>query len=165
MGSSSSSPSDKAILKVILDTNFLLVPFQFNIDVKEEIAKMIDRKYELCTTDGVLQELESLTKDRNRYPARSATDAATKGRSQNRRKLKRNLKHLKLLKCALSFASDMTVLKTGVKDVDAALVSLASQENIVCTNDKVLKEKIRKKGAPVIFMRQKRYLAVDGYIK
>jgi len=48
--------------------------------------------------------------------------------------------------------------------VDEALLSLASRRDIVCTNDKVLKEKIRRKGAPVIYLRQRRYLAVDGYI-
>lgn len=47
---------------------------------------------------------------------------------------------------------------------DKALFELSSPGNIVCTNDKVLKEKIRRNGAPVIYLRQKSYLAVDGYI-
>ena len=48
--------------------------------------------------------------------------------------------------------------------VDEALFELSSSSNIVCTNDKVLKEKIRRKGSPVIYLRQKSYLVVDGYI-
>ncbi|NOZ76808.1 MAG: twitching motility protein PilT, partial [Euryarchaeota archaeon] len=47
---------------------------------------------------------------------------------------------------------------------DEALLALASRDDIVCTNDKVLKEKIRRRGAPVIYLRQGRRLAVDGYI-
>jgi len=133
--------SSKVMLKVILDTNFLLLPFQFKIDIKEEIARMVNGEYELCVTEGVLRELEGLSKD---------------GPSSKRGRQSR---------CALSLVKEMKVLKMDVKDVDDALVSLASDNNIVCTNDKVLKEKIRKKGAPVIFMRQKGYLAVDGYIK
>jgi hypothetical protein len=48
--------------------------------------------------------------------------------------------------------------------VDEALLGIASPHDIICTNDKVLKEKIRRKGAPVIYLRQGRLLAVDGYI-
>jgi len=138
---SSFRSSPGATFKVILDTNFLLVPFQFKIDIKEEIKKMVNGEYELCVTEGVLRELEDISKE---------------GSSSKRGRQSR---------CALSLVKEMRVLKTDVKDVDDALVSLASDNNVVCTNDKVLKEKIRKKGAPVIFMRQKGYLAVDGYIK
>ena len=48
--------------------------------------------------------------------------------------------------------------------VDHALLGLASGTNIVCTNDKVLKDKIRRKGAPVIYLRQRQHLAIDGHI-
>jgi rRNA-processing protein FCF1 len=59
---------------------------------------------------------------------------------------------------------EKTIIEHKEGPADEALFELSSSTNIVCTNDKVLKEKITRKGAPVIYLRQKSYLAVDGYI-
>jgi len=53
------------------------------------------------------------------------------------------------------------VLEMG-GDADAALLALAGGDTVICTNDKLLRERVRQKRAPVIYMRQKRYLALDG---
>lgn len=118
--------------KVILDSNFLLVPFQFNVDIFKELDRILDVKYEVFVTDGVIQELRSL----NSQKARGA----------------------------LSMALKLPVIETKAKGVDDALLGLASGDTIICTNDKILIEKLKSKGLPVIYLRQKKYLVLDGYL-
>ena len=48
--------------RVVLDTNFLTIPYQFNVDIIEEIHRLIDEKHEILTTEGVVKELENLSK-------------------------------------------------------------------------------------------------------
>lgn len=118
--------------KVVLDSNFLLLPFQFRIDIFAELDKLLDVRYEVCVTKGVVEELKKI-------------------KSRHAR-------------AALSIANKFPVIDAG-GGVDEALLKLASKDIIIATNDKFLKEKIRKKGAPVVYLRQRKYLAIDGYIK
>lgn len=46
--------------------------------------------------------------------------------------------------------------------VDDALLRISK---VLCTNDRQLRIKAREKGIDVVYMRQKKYLAVDGHIK
>ena len=43
--------------KIILDTNFLLIPAQFNVDIFSEIERICDFQYQLCIVDKTLSEL------------------------------------------------------------------------------------------------------------
>lgn len=120
--------------RVVLDTNFMLIPFQFGVDIKAELDRILDFSYRLYTLDGVLKELEVLSKEKSQS-----------GRAA---------------RASLGIAKDLpTIAANG--DVDDALLRLASNDTITCTNDKILKEKIKRKGAPVIYLRQKKYLMID----
>ena len=119
--------------RVILDTNFLLAPFQFRVDIFAEIERILDVKYDLYVTDGVISELRGLM----------TMDA----------------------KGALSLVKELPRIATEGKDVDEALLALASKNTIMCTNDKILIEKLKSKGAPVIYLRQKNHLILDGYLR
>lgn len=124
--------------KVVLDSNFLLLPFQFKVDIFEELKRIMDAKYEIYVTDGVIMELEKMSNARG-----------TKGR---------------LAREALKIAVSLNKISAGISDVDDELFGLASKEVLICTNDKALKERIRKKRAPVIYLKQKKYLAIEGYL-
>lgn len=118
--------------RVILDSNMLLAPFQLGIDVFKELDRVLDLRYEVFVTDGVIQELRSL----------SSRDA----------------------KGALSMALKLPVIRTEARKVDDALLELASENTIICTNDKILIKKLKSKGLPVIYVRQRKYLVLDGYL-
>jgi hypothetical protein len=120
--------------RVVLDTNFILVPFQFGVDIKAELDRILDFKYVLCTTDSVLRELESISQEKS--------------------------KNGRAAKASLEMAKDLAVIPSN-GDADDALLALASKDTIICTNDKILKEKIKRKGAPLIYLRQKKYLVID----
>jgi hypothetical protein len=118
--------------RVILDTNFLLAPFQFQVDIFEELERILDVKYDLYVTEGVISELQGLR------------TSEAKG--------------------ALSLAKGLPRIATK-GNVDEALLALASKNTIICTNDKILIEKLKSKGAPVIYLRQKKHLILDGYLR
>jgi rRNA-processing protein FCF1 len=120
--------------RVVLDTNFMLIPFQFGVDIRAELDRILDFNYELCTTDGVVRELMLISKEKSKD-----------GRAA---------------KASLEMAKDLDIIPAK-GDADDALLTLASKDTIICTNDKILKEKIKRKGAPLIYLRQKKYLALD----
>ena len=45
-------------MKIILDTNFLMIPSMFKVDIFSEIERICDFKYELCIVDKTLDEKE-----------------------------------------------------------------------------------------------------------
>ncbi|MFQ5815051.1 MAG: PIN domain-containing protein [Candidatus Hydrothermarchaeaceae archaeon] len=124
--------------KVVLDSNFLLLPFQHGVDIFEEFKRIMDVKYEVYVTDGVIGELRRMSRSKKRES--------------------------EWAKAALKIADGLKRIGSGMSNVDEELVGLASKEVLICTNDKAIKERIRKKRAPVIYLRQKKYLAIEGYL-
>ncbi len=125
-------------LRVILDSNFLMMPFQFGVDIFAELERILDVKYEIYVTNGVLKELERLSRSEG--------------------------KTSKYAKEALGMAEKLRAIETKSLDVDEGLLELALQGAVICTNDKALRERIRKSKSSVIYLRQKKYLALKGYL-
>ncbi|MCD4666197.1 hypothetical protein K8R47_00095 [archaeon] len=50
--------------KIILDTNFILVPFQFKVDIFEEFKRICDFQYKLYILDKSLDELKKIKKEK-----------------------------------------------------------------------------------------------------
>ncbi len=124
---------------VVLDSNFLLVPFQFRIDIFAEVEALLDAKPKYAVPEQVLTELQRL--------------ASRTGRLA------------KFARSAIALAEQRCeVLSVDAEDADEALEKLAGRGTIICTNDKVLKEKVRKRGSAVIFLRERQKLAVEGYV-
>jgi len=48
------------MIKIILDTNFVGIPFEFKVDIYSELERIIDEKYELFFPDICLNELKKL---------------------------------------------------------------------------------------------------------
>ncbi|MBW3015051.1 nucleotide-binding protein [Candidatus Woesearchaeota archaeon] len=130
------------ITKIILDTNFLLIPFQFKVDIFEELAKICDFKYKLYIVDKTLDELEKVS------------GTAKKGFDKKSAKLA-----LKLIK-----TKDINIITTAKhKDVDNLILDLIKEQDyIVATQDKPLKARLKENNAKRIILRQKKYLTLIG---
>lgn len=123
--------------KIILDTNFLTIPYKFKVDIFEEIDNLISEEHEIITLDGVVRELEHLSKEtgENAAAARIGLDL-----------LKKN---------------QVKIIPVQEKNVDDAIVELSNQETLVATNDKQLINRLKTKSVKVIYLRGKNRLVVD----
>jgi rRNA-processing protein FCF1 len=120
-----------------MDTNFLMMPFQFNVDIFAELERLLDVKYELFVPDKVVGELKTLSK-------------------------KGSLNERKAARVALNLVQDVKKIKAEADDPDEAILSITDRDTVVCTNDKNLKERVIKKGGMAVFLRQKRTLELAG---
>lgn len=126
--------------KIILDTNFLMIPYTFKVDILEEIKRIASFKYEFYIMEGSIGELEGIIatqRGKDKEAARFAL-SIIKG------------KHLKTLR------------KNQGNTVDEAIVEIADKDTVVATQDAGLKRKLRQKGVPLIVLRQKKYLMLLG---
>ncbi len=125
-------------MRAVLDTSFLLMHLQERVDVFTELKLMLG-EVELVVPQQVLEELERLAErgGKMRMLARSALEVARK-------------------RCR--------VVRVKAKSADEAVEMLAGRDTIICTNDKVLKERVRKKGSPVVFRRARSRLVLEGYV-
>lgn len=130
---------------VLLDTNFLLIPSQFGVDVFAELDKVC-AGYAPAVLGLTVSELEKLT-----------TDSATS--LKDRRAAKMGLQLIK--------AKAVRVLGTYrkvFKSADKAVLEFASASNkdvIVATQDRELKRRLKDMGVKVAVLRQKRYVMLD----
>ncbi len=139
----SSSPKKNVPLKVIVDSNALYVPLEFKIDIFEELRNLLNRKIDFVLLSTVKRELEIL---------------ATKDSSKIRREATFALKLAE--KCKYVPVENDEKLTT-----DDAIVKVAKNWNSpVFTNDRQLKKKLRDISVPVIYVRQKSRLDIDGMI-
>ena len=51
---------------VLLDTNFLLIPAQFKVDIFSEIDRICTFQYEIAVLDKTIDELNKIIKEQNR---------------------------------------------------------------------------------------------------
>ena len=137
------SQGERKKLKVILDSNALLVPLQFKIDVFSDLERLLNRSFEVILLSPVKRELEAL---------------ARKGSPKMRKNASYALKLAK--KCRyveVDFpASELT---------DDVIVKIAEEwKSPVFTNDRKLRQRLRDISVPVIYVRQKSRLEIDGMI-
>lgn len=130
---------------VVLDTNILTVPAQFSVDIFAESERIIERRIEFVVLKSVIQELE-----------RKLEDAVRTEKFKFR--------------TALDFVERCTIIGldeiTSYKPVDDQVLEYALSVNgIVATNDKDLREKSLRRGVPVLFMRGKKRLELQGTIR
>jgi len=118
-------------MKVILDTNFLIDFLRFNVGLNELAGS------ELFTLDTNIVEIERLAE--------------------------RKTAESKLANLALQFlaTNNIKILKSMERETDNSLVTYSKEGYAIATHDKVLKGKLKKAGARIIYIRQKRYLVVE----
>ncbi len=133
----------KKTLKIILDSNALFVPLQFKIDVFEELKMVLNRNFEFVLLSPIRRELEKL---------------AEKGSPKTRKNASYALKLAE--KCRL-----VEVNEKYVGSPDDVIVQMAREWNCpVFTNDRQLRKRLRNINVPVIYVRQKSRLEIDGMI-
>lgn len=125
--------------KILCDTNFLLIPLRFGVDVFAETEEALNDLTKLYVSSRVIDEIKLLK-----------TDA------------KPNFE--KELLFALKMIEQCEVIEdTSETLVDDSLIELARKNNMVIgTTDSELRKKARIEGVKVIYLRQKRYLVLDG---
>ncbi len=118
--------------KILLDTNFLVAPFQMNVSIFREM----DEKFpgnELYTLDDVLEEAKSIESGRYGGLVHKLVDS-----------------------------QDIEVLETKGEGIVDDLIYDLSDEFLVATNDRELKNKILDEGRPVIYIRGSSHLAAEN---
>ena len=118
-------------MKIILDTNFLIDCLRFNIDIKTELAGN-----ELFVSKSILFEIEKI--------------------------IERKTKESSLAKSVLKFIKENNFKVLESEDeVDESLISYSRQGYVIATHDRELKTRLKKAGAKIMYIRQKRYLVVE----
>ncbi|MFH1399189.1 MAG: PIN domain-containing protein [Candidatus Woesearchaeota archaeon] len=124
--------------QIILDTNFLMIPAQFGVDIFTEIARIMTENYEIVVLDQTLKELGVVV-------------ASGKGRDSQAAKIALDLVAAKRVR----------VVETKENYVDKAILDLVEQDrHIVATQDRDLKKSLRLRGIPIIIMRKKQSLVL-----
>ncbi len=126
--------------EVFIDTNFFMIPFQFNVDILEEFKRILPN-YHLVTTDFVIGELVGL-KNNNKGRTRLAAGLGLK----------------------IAKSSNVEIRKISLKEGESVDDALLRLSKVLATNDIELKRRAKKKGIALVYLRQKSYLAVDGFI-
>ena len=126
--------------EVVIDTNFFMVPFQFNVDIITELEKILP-SYKLTTPSFVINELKGLKKN-----------------NKGKIRLNANLA-LKLANSSKIEIKDISLLEN--ETVDDALLRVSE---VLATNDIELKNRAKNKGITIVYLRQKKYIAVEGKI-
>ena len=126
--------------EVVIDTNFFMVPFQFNVDIITELEKLLP-SYKLTTPSFVINELKGLKRN-----------------NKGKIRLNANLA-LKLANSSKVEIKDISLLEN--ETVDDALLRVSE---VLATNDIELKKRAKAKGITIVYLRQKNYITVDGKI-
>ncbi len=131
-------------LKILLDTNFLLIPAQFGIDIFQEMDRLISQKFEIIIFPGIVEELNTLSKE--------------------------SLKRHKEVSMTLEFVKKCKIIELNpellaLRNIDEIILrSAVLNKWIVATNDRGLRKKLRFNKVPVITLREKTHLILEGDI-
>lgn len=118
-----------------------MIPAQFNVDIITELEQILP-SYRFTVPSFVVDELKKI-KARSKGKNRIAASVA--------------------IKIALSEPVKIVEIELNKNEkVDDALLRISK---VLCTNDRDLRRRARKKNISVIYLRQRKYLATDGHIK
>jgi rRNA-processing protein FCF1 len=126
---------------IIFDTNFLLIPLHFGIDIFEESKNAVNQKVVFAVTPQILDEINKL-------------------------KTKAKASFMKELMFAEKIIEQCLTLDEEIHEgelVDDSLVRIAEANDcIVATTDVKLRKKLHQNNVDVLIMRQKSYLELIG---
>ena len=135
----------KVSFQVILDTNFLAVPAQFGVDIFSEIERVLERRVEFVLLESTVREI-----DLKGGLGAGKTDA-------------------KVFRIAKDLIQRCTVVKvpeaSTAMPVDDQLLEYAiSVKGALATNDRELRMRARKRKVPVLLLRGKKRVALEGSV-
>jgi rRNA-processing protein FCF1 len=135
--------SDEELIKVVLDANFFFVALQFNVDVFDELADLLNRRFEPVILSSTQKELQGLAESRSPKQQKQAQLA------------------LRLAEKCRFIAVEKSLKET----YDDVIVRVSAEwKSPVATNDRELRKRLRKVGVPVIFLRQRQRLEMEGSV-
>lgn len=119
-----------------------MMMIQLGVDVVEELKLLLPSYYDLIVPSIVIDELVSLKKK-------------VKGKDK--------------IACSIALqiaqSDDFIIAYVDKTDhVDNLLLNLCTDMDVLCTNDKILRKRAKKRGITVVYLRQHRFLEVDGYV-
>ncbi len=120
--------------RIILDTNFLLIPAQFNVDIFSEIDGVMKEPYKLFVLDESIKELKKIVeeqKGKNRDAANLGLQLV-EGRAQ--------------------------IITTTGGHADDIIVKNADKNTIVATQDQELKRRLKEKEVCCLVLRQQKHI-------
>ena len=128
---------------VVLDTNFLLIPGQFKVDIFAEFQRIIDFQYLLAIYSGTIDELTKI--------------ATANTKDKNNAKIALGLikqKNLKTLENSSSKSHNY---------IDQIILDNVDNSYIVCTQDMALKRLLKTKFPKIriITLKSKKYLGFE----
>ena len=133
------------MVRIIFDTNFLMIPAQFKVDIFSEIKRIMTEPYELFIYQGSIDEL---------------LDVAN-GSSKNTRHASKNVQHAKIA-LKLIKQKNLKSLPNSINEkyADNLILEGVTSKDIVCTQDQALKRLLRNKhkGIRLITLKSKKYL-------
>ena len=114
---------------VILDTNFLLIPGQYKVDIFHSLEFLMTKPFEFCIFDATIDELMKI--------------ASKNVKDKNNAKIALQLIKQKNLKSLHnSFIGEDSY-------IDKIILNNAQDSDIICTQDKDLKRLIKKKSKKI----------------
>jgi len=129
--------SSRNELPVILDTNFIISSLRFGISL-DGLEDLLPMRHQVLIPDNVRRELENLE---------------LSGKDERIRRM------------AISISRNYdTIGLEGVVD-DSIVEFTKANRAVVATNDKELRRRLRENGVTVIYIRNRRYYAIDGNIQ
>lgn len=131
-------------LPVIVDSNFLFIPLKFRVDIFTELQRLLEGRARYVVPSPVLEELQLIKREAKPSLRRQAA-------------------------FALRLAERCERVDEGLRDgetVDELIIRLAETWGCpVATNDARLRRRLRERFIPVIYMREKSHLELDGAIQ
>lgn len=127
------------LLRVIVDSNFLFVPIQFQVDIIDELDRVMDGKIEAILLSPVYEELKSISEMGGIKGRQAAT--------------------------ALRIAERLERVNVEIgpfETVDDLIVRLAAEWRCyVATNDKTLRKRLKDINISIIFLRKRSHLEIN----
>ena len=132
-------------LPVIIDTNFIAVPAQFGVDIFAEAERVLERRLDFIIISSALNELErklstpsSKTEERHFRIARELVD-----------------------RCRIVDPEGLA----AIHDIDDQILEYTRSVNgVLATNDRGLRRKAKAIGVPVLILRGRKQLVLDGTV-
>lgn len=122
-------------MKILLDTNFIILSLKHHIDIFEELTRIIDDKYQVFVLKKTIDELKNLYEKK-------------KGKEKTE------------MKISLQFVTPLLNNKIKVLDLDGyadrLLIELGA-DYVIATNDREIQEQVSQ----YIFIRQEKYFATN----
>lgn len=128
---------------MILDSNFLFIPLQFKVDIFEGLTNLLDQRYDPVLLSPTYKELLKMTEE---GPPKMRQHAS--------------------LALKLAEKCHMIHVEQGLGEThDDVIVRVAAEWGCpVATNDGTLRKRLRNISMPVIYLRQRARLEMEGHV-